>query len=648
MFSGHSPERDSATFPVASPRQTSTERFGEEMPKLHTVVTALAVGLIGLTVTAPAALADTDSQYAPTMLILDASGSMQRPDPAGTMMDAAKNAVRTFVDSAPAEAKVGLTTYGTGTGNTEAEKTAGCRDVQILRKAQTLDRGALNTAVDGIQARGWTPMGTALRQAAASLPTTGPRSIVLVSDGDDTCSPPDPCDVARELKQQGLDLVVHTIGFAVDDKARTQLDCVAKTTGGTYTDAADGAALQQILPKVSTAALRKYEATGTPISGGPSYDKAPVAATGQYLDTIGQRETRYYAVDVPAGATAYFSGIVSFPRLAGVSITSDLNAFDLKVFGHDGTDCHAPERELETRSSDGVALTISKAWKGATKDGSNASNTSCAGAGRYYFSLGWDTISDGAPERLPIEMLVGIEPAAKESGPTAVLTKTAFAEPTGAGTPVTGGGSFNVATTLDGPGRYTDTLRPGEYVFYRVRLDWGQGLAYRVHYDANGVRGSDGTSNIETTLYSPVAEKIAQDTHVYLGTDGVLPANGPAVATVPIRYNNRAADESTVRKQALAGWYYIAVKLGGNGANAPVPMRLDLTVAGTPENGPTYAESAAGGVLGTDKKPTQPTGTATATGESDAKVWLIAAGTGIGLVVIGVAAVLVIRRSRRG
>ncbi len=162
--------------------------------------------------------------------------SSTHPDPwtdpiPQTMMDAAKNAVHTFVDTAPTESKVGLTVYGTGTGNDDAEKEAGCRDVQVLHKPGTLDRNALNSAVDGITASGWTPMGPALRQAAAELPDTGPRSIVLVSDGEDTCAPPDACEVARELETQGIDLVLHTIGFAVDDAARTQLTCMAEVTG---------------------------------------------------------------------------------------------------------------------------------------------------------------------------------------------------------------------------------------------------------------------------------------------------------------------------------------------------------------------------------------------------------------------------------
>ena len=55
-------------------------------------------------------------ELAPTMLVLDGSGSMAGPDPAGgSKMDAAKRAVHTLVDAAPENATVGLAVYGTST-----------------------------------------------------------------------------------------------------------------------------------------------------------------------------------------------------------------------------------------------------------------------------------------------------------------------------------------------------------------------------------------------------------------------------------------------------------------------------------------------------------------------------------------------------
>ena len=561
---------------------------------------AVLFGVVSAAV--PVAAAPAETRYAPTMIVLDASGSMLRPDPSGTMMAAAKNAVRSFVEAAPEQSRVGLAAYGTGTGNDEAEKAAGCADVKILHEPERLDRAALLGAVDGIQASGWTPVGVALRQAAHALPDSGPRSVVLVSDGEDTCAPPDPCDVARELDAAGVDLTVHAIGFAVDAQARAQLSCLADVTGGSYTDAADGPALERTLPRVTAAALRSYQVAGRPVTGGHEHSSAPVITSGHYLDTLDQYETKYYAVDVPEGATAYFTGIVTYPRTPGVSAITDMNSVHSRVYGRDGADCGEFGSELATESRDGQTAAVAEVWRGATLDPrrNGRSDDTCRGGGRYYFSLRWKLVSEKMPQTLPLEVLVGIEPAVTDPGPAPDETPTAMVEPAGPAVPVVGGGSFTVAPELPGSGRYTDVLRRGEIVFYRVHLDWGQGMAYRVRFEEAADPRDTRRSSIRTELYSPWAEKIDGEGDGYTGAEPVpLPADGP-VATLPIRYANRDLRHERAA-QSVAGWYYIAVKLGPSKdaeTTEPVTVTIDLTVSGDPEAGPTYATPVAGGVFG--------------------------------------------------
>ncbi|MHA6631333.1 vWA domain-containing protein [Pseudonocardia sichuanensis] len=597
-------------------------------------------------------------ELAPTMVVLDASGSMTGADPAGgTKMDAAKRAVRALVDAAPDGAPVGLAAYGTGTGNSEAERAQGCQDVTVLQDPEPIDKAGLRAAVDGLTPRGYTPIGRSLQVAAEALPQEGPRSVVLVSDGEDTCAPPEPCEVVRTLAGQGVDLVVHAVGFGVDDVAREQLSCVAQATGGTYTDAPDADALQRVLPRVTSTALRNYAPAGTPITGTATPAAAPLAAPGQHLDTIGQKEKRYYAVDVPQGATAYFTATVSFPRLAGIDVLEDFNGLQLRTYGDAGEDCNEFESEQTNNSSDGAALTVATTWDGATEEDTGGSHDRCRGAGRYTFALEWSRVSAGVPERLPVELLVGVEPGVVDGGPVAVLPEAAFTDPATAPRPVTGGGSFTVAGTLDGTGTYTDTLQRAEFVFYRVRLDWGQGLAYRVRFAETPGRGLDNVSTVETHLYTPTREEIDSDFSAYTGTSQVLPTNDPAVTTVPVRYGNRDADVVSVRPQSLAGWYYIAVQVGATrsgGTAAPIPVQLDLSVTGSPEPGPRYAEGAAtfGGGRAPEATPERaaqpdvmatPEAAATTTAIAPA-VWALA-GAAIALVVVG--AVLALRARRR-
>ena len=84
----------------------------------------------GLAIVFPSANASAADTYSPVMVVLDSSGSMKAKDAGGTgtRMDAAKRAVASMVDGLPAEAQVGLTVYGTGTGSAGSEKAAGCRD----------------------------------------------------------------------------------------------------------------------------------------------------------------------------------------------------------------------------------------------------------------------------------------------------------------------------------------------------------------------------------------------------------------------------------------------------------------------------------------------------------------------------------------
>lgn len=519
-------------------------------------------------------------ELAPTMLVLDASGSMAAADPTGgTKMDAAKRATHALIDAVPDGAPVGLAVYGTKTGSSAAEKEAGCKDVTVLRGPQPVDRAALGGAVDGLTPRGYTPIGKALRDANDALPKSGPRSIVLVSDGIDTCSPPDPCEVAKELASNGTDLIVHTVGFGVDEAAREQLTCIAQQTGGTYTDAPDAGSLDKVLPRVTSAALRNYQPGGVPVTGTTSVDGAPTLEPGPYLDVLGKKQRKYYAVDVPAGSTVYFTGTIAYSR-ADAGMT-DVARFDVEMYAADGTDCGVRDESVTAFAADGEVTTASVVWDGS---GSQL----CTKPGRYVFSVQRDA-NERQPAQLPVELLVGLEPEVTgDKGPPATDKPVAFTEPGGAARPEVGGGSFSTAATLNGSGVYTDTLRLREFVFYRVQLDWGQALAYQVHY---GDAAFDSSVNVETTLYSPFRASVDTTTTSYHGKTMVL----DPVATPPVNYLNREKVGS--KDVSVAGWYYIAVKVGRDLADdyrddVSVPVRLELSVTGKARPGPGYAGDA--------------------------------------------------------
>ncbi|GAA1980371.1 vWA domain-containing protein [Catenulispora subtropica] len=566
------------------------------MSSFKALLTATLLGAL-VTAAVPAAPARAaDGQLAPVMMVLDASGSMKDPLPSGgKKIDVARTAVHDLVGRLPAGTQLGLETYGTH----DLPKDAGCRDVTVLRPPSAVDAGAVDAAVDSIAPAGWTPIGLALQTAAKQLPSTGPRSIVIVTDGADTCAPPDPCQVARDLEAQGADLRAYTIGLDVDDATRSQLTCIAQATGGTYTDAPDAGSLNLALNRVTQSAIRNYQPTGTPITGGDSPESAPAVSPGQYLDTLRlDGKLKYYAIDVPAGNTLYVSRTPAFP---GYSLSTFLGS-TVKIIDPRGEDC-AADFGGGGASRDSVNPK-SLIWRGVAGDLPDLAPQGCTQPGRYVVGMAMANPINGSSAGAPVpdEIQFGLEPTATDPGPAAATRKVGFTEPSGGVVPVTGGGSFGTAATLPTSGHYGDVLQYGEEVFYRVHLSWGQGLAWRVDY---GQADKRRTVNIEAKTFTPVRQQVDWDTSAYTGDGSQLPSAGGqhpdgAFATYPVEYRNRTASDGTLRGESLDGWYYLTVKLGYGigGADQPgggnVPVTLDVAVVGSPQAGPRYEGQAAG------------------------------------------------------
>jgi hypothetical protein len=255
---------------------------------------------------------EDDAPNGALLLIMDSSGSMNDVDDQGVpLIDGAKQALRVLVSALPEDARVGLRVYGHRVPNTD--KANGCRDTELVIPVGPLDPDAIQTAIDSYEAKGFTPIGLSLQEAAADL--GGPGTIVLVSDGVDTCAPPDPCDVAASLMEQGFDLTVHTVGLFLDDPAaERQLQCIADATGGSFTRADSIVDLIRGLTGLATEAIG-VEIPNPVLIGALDRLEAPVMTLGESGDPnwpargavvsgmIGSGETRWYAVDVPAEGT---------------------------------------------------------------------------------------------------------------------------------------------------------------------------------------------------------------------------------------------------------------------------------------------------------------------------------------------------------
>jgi Ca-activated chloride channel homolog len=596
---------------------------------------AMAIALALSVLTAPTAVAqppEDDTAQGSMMVVLDASGSMTAPlSTGGTRMDAAKNAMTTLIDALPVNIDVGFEVYGTGTGNSAAEKTAGCQDVQQLSPVGRIDRAAMKAQVASVTPRGYTPIGYSLQQAAAALPPDGPRAIVLISDGIDTCAPPPACEVAKGLDDAGVDLAVHTVGFQVDEAARAELECIANETGGEYSDAPDGDTLTDLLPEIADRAFRDYEVTGDAADGAADLTDAEFLPPGQYSDTADKDSPTYYLVNVPRRWTGHFS-VVHTVEQTDERVDS---AVHLRLLDPARRPC-AESRGAREHLYDGPE-TASLTW---TNDGEKC------GDGAKYLEVTWNNNQDSDSDE--IELRIAAEPPLSGEAGRPATEVERFTEPTAQPDVIWGGGSFNEAATIPGTGRYFDKLHYSEYSVYRVWLDWGQALSYRVSF-AEGEHV--GTATAATELRGPALLNSRESWWRSADYDGAATALDP-VGTPTVRYANRTADDAEIRPASQAGYYYVVVKLSPLWTgDVAVPetqptVEIAVNVTGTAEPGPKYADDD----VDPSAEPATPTVTKEPATRSAAKpagsrssLWWLLGGVAV-TVLVAVALVLVLRR----
>jgi hypothetical protein len=236
------------------------------------------------------------------MLVLDASGSMNARLPNGeTRFQVAQRAIKGVAAFVPAQAQLALRMYGTQA----ASKQKSCQDSHIA--VAFGPAGAAGTpiaaSVDAAKAQGYTPIAYSLGQAAGEFPAAAKeRVVVLISDGKETCQG-DPVLAARALAAKNI--TVHTIGFVVDTAARSQLQNIARITGGTYFDAPVGPELPDTLKRALNAcAQRVVTLPPKPKPGRLRTTSATYthdifnSETGQKVDQFSRVRTQ---VELPAG-----------------------------------------------------------------------------------------------------------------------------------------------------------------------------------------------------------------------------------------------------------------------------------------------------------------------------------------------------------
>ena len=638
-------------------------------------VISIAGVLFALLAVPQAAAQDAPS----TAVIIDASGSMLAPDAGGqTRMDAAKQATEGLLNDLPKEQRLSLLTYGTQTGSGDEEKAAGCQDVTTLVPMGG-NRAEMISKVKGLNPRGYTPIGKSLQQAEKELPDQGARQIVLVSDGIDTCAPPPVCEVAKQIRQRGVDIVINVIGLNVDEQARSELQCVAKEGGGSYADAKDAASLKEQLVLKSTRNLQGYKAGGEQAHGAPTAAEArPIEVGGMkdgkpdpkhYQDVmpaVGNNPDRqlHWKVKLDKGERLGIGYILPPPPVAGNGLGS-VTFMETKITGSKDLPC------MDKYKQGSIANEFSHPLEGFALSYMVGENPSC-GPGDYDISLERSG-GLGGNHDLPVEFMLWKVPKAEGATSTS-------APPTDTPKPenLEVGRSNGVLPTALGPseapavkpGTYDAEIVPGEMLWFKVPVAEGQRLQMSFDVPPIDLENKDVIEGIgrriEWSVMGPtfypvdtkaVKENDSNDHGVDVNDREAVTAS---TTTLPVRWGNMNSSDSDVSGGFVSGEQYVALRYNtlfrradAHTQSIPVKFRIAVAATGEAEKAPTlsYQNNGQQSIITSAAADTSTTNNADggndAGGTKPTATMLALGGGAVGLVALLLVGVLLITRKRR-
>ncbi|MFF3642916.1 hypothetical protein [Streptomyces sp. NPDC002564] len=385
-------------------------------------------------------------------------------------------------------------------------------------------------------------------------------------------------------------------------------------------------------------------AAGTPrpyafAEGAETVEGAPTNVAGRllragktYKSTLPRAGRHFYRLELTALENAYVSA-TAVPK-PGTRL-SYADGVEVSIQDADGNNCSPLEAEKARFGSSGSARPITaSAVRRAGPD-----EKSCRSAGTYYVLVEHTRASGpGAQEDWDLELHVASEPVLRDRGGTTAPEAWDSAvpvPPSGQRRARAGGTSFNEARGLR-DGVWGAGIEPGDTLFYRVPVDWGQRLSVAAELGStsegaasggaeNGGAASRGLSSggvssggaasggsagagggvgrgtargsgyvssaLVMSLYNPVRAEVDDADTSYDGRQKSMALD----ALPPVAHENRFSPTDEMSAMRFAGWYYVSVHLNPAVAekfgDGPLELTLRVGVAGSPRPGPVYAGS---------------------------------------------------------
>jgi Mg-chelatase subunit ChlD len=231
-------------------------------------------------------------------LVLDTSGSMNKRIAGVTRMAIARETLIRLVDETlPEGLDVALRTFKAGDGS--------CKTILAVPFGP-LEKAAMDRVIAELplHRKTRTPLGATLHAVGDDLAAhEGPKIVVFVTDGKETCKG-DPAAEVERLVELGVDVALNIVGFALEDPAlKADMEAWAEAGGGVFFDAQDQDSLLAGIAAALQAPFRVYDATGTLITdgvvGGPPVELPP----GAYrVEVLSAPPVTFEEAIVPVGA----------------------------------------------------------------------------------------------------------------------------------------------------------------------------------------------------------------------------------------------------------------------------------------------------------------------------------------------------------
>ncbi len=171
------------------------------------------------------------------VILLDASSSMLLDVEGQQKMGIAKTAAIRFANTIGNTNEVSLMVYGHAGSQNNEDKQLSCTTIEEVYPSQPFEAEKFTKAVANVEAKGWTPIGNAIKAAREKMAGSSENvTLYIISDGTETCDG-DPVAEAKAFAAENANRAVNIIGFDVDQAGEDSLKEVAAAGNGEYISA---------------------------------------------------------------------------------------------------------------------------------------------------------------------------------------------------------------------------------------------------------------------------------------------------------------------------------------------------------------------------------------------------------------------------